>query len=320
MQRGEGSGKEVAKDRREILRKEKAKRGVEQTKIERKEKLLREVTVKIGLKQEEEEERVVTEALLDSGVMGLVMNEKFAKKYRFRRTKLERLVYVRNVNGILNYVGPIVDTVEVEIFFKGHKERMSIDVIGGQKWSVILGMPWLRHYNPEIDWKTGEVKMTRCPDECGKKWKTGRQTKPGWKKQEEREEKKEKRRPAIEEVKMIERIMEGKENEEEDLIELRATDEMVPQRFHKYLKVFEKKDSERMPTRKAWDYTIDLRKGFVPKKGKIYLLSRVEKEEVQEFVKDQLRKGYIRPLKSPQMSLVFFMPKKDGKKRMVQDY
>jgi len=42
----------------------------------------------------------------------------------------------------------------------------------------------------------------------------------------------------------------------------------------------------------------------VPKKGKIYPLSRVEREEVQEFVKDQLRKGYIRPLKSLQMSLV----------------
>jgi len=41
---------------------------------------------------------------------------------------------------------------------------------------------------------------------------------------------------------------------------------------------------------------------------------------VQEFVKDQLRKGYIRPLKSPQTSLVFFVPKKDGKRRMVQDY
>ena len=56
------------------------------------------------------------------------------------------------------------------------------------------------------------------------------------------------------------------------------------------------------------------------KKGKIYPLSRIEREEVQEFVKDQLRKGYIRPSKSPQTSLVFFMPKKDGKKKMVQDY
>ena len=116
---------------------------------------------------------------------------------------------------------------------------------------------------------------------------------------------------------MVERIMEEKGEEEEDLIELRATDEIVPRWFHKYLKVFEKKDSERMPMRKAWDHAIDLREGFVPKKGKIYPLSRVEREEVQEFVKDQLRKGYIRPSKSPQTSPVFFVPKKYGKKRMV---
>ena len=281
---------------------------------------MREVTVKIGLKQEEEEEGVVTEALLDSGVTGLVMSEKFARRHKFRRTKLERSVYVRNVDGTLNYMGPIVDTIEVKIFLKGHKKIMSIDIIGGQKWSVILDMPWLRCHNPEIDWKTGEVKMTRCPDECGKKWKTGRQTKSGWKKQEEREEKKEKRRPVIEKVKMIERIMEEKEDEEEDLIELRATDEMIPQRFHKYLKVFEKKDSEKILTRKAWNHAIDLREGFVPKKGKIYPLLRVEREKVQEFIKDQLRKGYIRPSKSLQMSLVFFVLKKNGKKRMVQDY
>ena len=146
MQRGKESGKKMVKDRREILREEKAKRGVEvrQTKVERKEKkekTLREVVVKIGLKQKENKEGVVTEALLDSGAMGLVMSEEFVRRHKFKRTKLERPVYVRNVNGILNYVGPIVDTVEVEIFFKGHKERPAIDVIGGQKWSMILGMP-----------------------------------------------------------------------------------------------------------------------------------------------------------------------------------
>jgi len=226
MQRGEGSSKEVAKDRRKILREEKAKREVE--KKEKKEKYLREVTVKIRLKQEEEEERVVTEALLDSGTMGLVMSEEFARRHKFKRMKLEKPVYMRNVDGMLNYVGPIVDIVEVKIFFKGHKKRTSIDVIGGQKWSVILGMPWLGYHNPEIDWKTEEVKMTRCPEECGKKWRVGKQTKPGWKKQEEQEEKKERRKLTIEEVRMIERIMEEKEEEEKDLIELRATDEMVP--------------------------------------------------------------------------------------------
>ena len=171
MQRGEESSKEVIKDRRDILREEKAKRGIEKrkTKVERKEKVLREVTVKIGLKQEEEEEGIVTKSLLDSGATGLVMSEEFARKHRFRRTELERPVHVRNVDGTFNYAGPIVDTVEVEIYFKGHKERTSINVMGGQKWSVILSMPWLRHHNPEINWRTGEVKMMRCPDECGKK-------------------------------------------------------------------------------------------------------------------------------------------------------
>jgi len=108
----------VAKDRKEIFREERVKRGVEvrQTK-KKKEKYLREVTVKIGLKQEEKEEGVVIEVLLDSGVTGLVMSEEFAKKYRFRRMKLERPVYVRNVDSTLNYAELIVDTVEVEIFF-----------------------------------------------------------------------------------------------------------------------------------------------------------------------------------------------------------
>ena len=100
---------------------------------EKKEKTLREVVVKIGLKQEKEEEGVVIKALLDSEATELVMSEEFAKRYKFKRMKLERLVYVRNVDGILNYARPIVDTVEVEIFFKEHKERMSINVIGDQK-------------------------------------------------------------------------------------------------------------------------------------------------------------------------------------------
>jgi len=137
MQRGEGSGGEIKKDRKEILREERARRGIEvrQTKVEReekKEKLLREVIVKIGLKQEEEEEGIIVEVLLDSGATGLVMSEEFVKKHRFRRIKLERPIYVRNVDGTLNYTGPIVDTVEVEIYFKEHKERTSIDVIEEQ--------------------------------------------------------------------------------------------------------------------------------------------------------------------------------------------
>jgi len=65
---------------------------------------------------------------------------------------------------------------------------------------------------------------------------------------------------------------------------------------------------------------IDVKEGFMLRKGKVYPLSREEREEVREFVKEQLRKGYIWLSKSPQTVPVFFVGKKDGKKRMVQDY
>ena len=72
--------------------------------------------------------------------------------------------------------------------------------------------------------------------------------------------------------------------------------------------------------RKIWDHAIDLKKIFKPKKRRIYPLSRNKREEVQNFIEDQLRKGYIRPSKSSQMLPVFFIKKKDRGKRIIMDY
>ena len=110
-------------------------------------------------------------------------------------------------------------------------------------------------------------------------------------------------------------------DEEEEVAKLEVdAKKMVPEKYHQWIKVFGKKQSERMPTRKIWDHAIDVKEGFVPRKRKVYLLSREEREEIREFVKEQLRKEYIQLSKSPQTALVFFVEKKDGKKWMVQDY
>ena len=69
-----------------------------------------------------------------------------------------------------------------------------------------------------------------------------------------------------------------------------------------------------MPTRKLWNHAIETKKVFVLKKGKVYLLSREEREEMCKFIIEQLRKRYIRPSKLPQMTPVFFVEKKNGKK------
>jgi len=100
----------------------------------------------------------------------------------------------------------------------------------------------------------------------------------------------------------------------------RKFEKMVPRKFLKWRKVFGKVELDRMPTRKIWNHAINLKEIFKPWKGRIYPLSKNVREKVQNFVKDQLRKGYIRSSKSPQMLLVFFVGKKDRSKRMVMDY
>ena len=139
------------------------------------------MTVKIGLERVDTQEGVTVEALLDSGVIGLVMSSEFTRKQEFKLKKLERLMNVRNIDGSLNKEGPIEHIVEVNIYYQGYRERTEIDMIGGQKWTVILGMLWLARHNFEIDWRMGEVKMMRCPEECEKQWRLV-QVKLGWEK------------------------------------------------------------------------------------------------------------------------------------------
>jgi len=73
------------------------------------------------------------------------------------------------VDGTVNVGGAITHQVECNMFFKRHVERVRMDVYNLEKIEVILGMPWLAAYNPEIDWEKEEVRMTHCPPICEKK-------------------------------------------------------------------------------------------------------------------------------------------------------
>ena len=232
--------------------------------------------VKIGLERIDTQEGIMVEALLDSGATGLVMSSEFAKKQGFKLKKLERPMNIKNVDGSLNKEGPIENMVEVNIYYREHRERTEIDVIGGQKWMVILGMPWLACYNPEVDWRTGEVKMTRCLEECGKQRRPV-QEKSGWEKQkeeeakkeagkkkEEKEKRKKQKREKTMEVKKVAEEWEIWDEEEETAKSEAEAKKLMPEKFHRWIKVFGKKQSERMLTRKLWDHVIDVKEGFVP--------------------------------------------------------
>ena len=185
------------------------------------------------------------------------MSLEFAKKQGFKLKRIERPIYVRNVNGSFNKEEPIEHTVEVNIYYQGYKERIEINVIGGQKQSVILGIPWLAYHNLEIDQKTGEVKMMRCPEKCRKQQRP-KQGKLGWQKQREEKKKKKvekKRKEKAEkqerqrkertvDVKRVAEEWETWEEEEEMAKSEVEAKKLVLEKFHKWIKVFGKKQSE----------------------------------------------------------------------------
>ena len=89
--------------------------------------LLREVTVKIELKRIDMQKEIIVKTLLDSGVASLVGKQEFKLK------KIERPIYMRNVDGMFNKEGLIQNTVEINIFYKKYRERTEIDFISSQK-------------------------------------------------------------------------------------------------------------------------------------------------------------------------------------------
>lgn len=87
----------------------------------------------------------------------------------------------------------------------------------------------------------------------------------------------------------------------------------LPKKFQKFAHLFDAKKSERFPPSRPYDHKIDLKPTFEPQLGKTYPLSPKETEELQNFIDDNLKKGYIRESESPMASPFFFVGKKDGK-------
>jgi len=98
-------------------------------------------------------------------------------------------------------------------------------------------------------------------------------------------------------------------------------EQMVPEQYHRHRKVFDEEASHRFPPKRSWDHAIDLLPNS-PKTldCKVYPLARTEGEALTKFLGEQLEKGYIRPSKSPYASSFFFIKKKNGELRPVQDY
>jgi hypothetical protein len=101
---------------------------------------------------------------------------------------------------------------------------------------------------------------------------------------------------------------------------LNGFEDIVLTLLHTYADVFSETAFDSLPERRKWDHTIELECEPSPRFRKVYLLTLTEQMEMDAFLEEALATGCIRQSKSPLGALVFFIKKKDGKLRFVQDY
>lgn len=110
--------------------------------------------------------RTSVRALVDCGATGSFIDRDYVREHKLNTRKLSRPIAVYNVDGTANESGSISEVLDVIIRYRNHSERTLLAVTSLGKQSLLLGYDWLKEHNPEIDWKTGEVKMSRCPGKC----------------------------------------------------------------------------------------------------------------------------------------------------------
>jgi hypothetical protein len=106
------------------------------------------------------------QSLIDSGATGRFIDQGYVKTNQLTARTLSTPIPVFNVDGTPNEARSITEVVDLILRYKNHLERSLFAVTGLGRQNLILGLPWLQKHNPEIDWVTGEVKMSRCSARC----------------------------------------------------------------------------------------------------------------------------------------------------------
>jgi len=296
------------------------------------------------------------EALLDSGVTGSLIDRDFVCSKGMNTWTLLHNIPVFNVDGSPNEAGQISEVVDVVLRYKTHSERMLLAISGLGKQSLILGYDWLKDHNPKINWEKGEVEMTRCPLRCeGGHALQKEQTRqkrielqalrschdgPTPLLQEESESEEESLQthhpswelgdqlfltcllPEPDQVNLratattSQRLAEGARHS----TEAQAAATPLPTYVAEFQSMFAKEDFDILPEHRKWDHAIKLTPRAEPKLSKVYPLSPLEQAELDAFLEENLCTGRIQPSKSPMAAPVFFIKKKDGLLRLVQDY
>jgi hypothetical protein len=255
------------------------------------------------------------QCLMDSGATDNFIHPRFLRQMGLGTRKLTTPKHLYNVDDTTNRAGQVTDYVDLDVRTNNiHKEmRFLVSDIGHK--DAILGYPWLATFEPHFSWKHGAINTNHLPIVLNS-------VNPH----------------LIQQGEMIATLCtKDKQDILDELIQectakgvstelaidarLEAKEVTLPPEYQRFALVFSEEESHQFPPTRAWDHAITL-KNDAPEtiNCKVYPMTRTEEEALDEFLDEQLAKGYIRPSISPYTSSFFFIKKKDGKLRPAQDY
>ena len=288
-------------------------------------------------------------ALIDSGAGGKFIDQAYVRKLGIETQKLEQPLIAQNVDGSPNKKGKITSFAILNLVINRRTKRTRLLVTRLGRQQIILGFPWLRERNPDINWQTGEFKWRPRTFQVPKRHglspmqlaKALVRKQLGYEKPklettvtEETDEQEDLNHtqnslPQTELLTLITMILEDPSSDvwinaktttatsiqaeinqqKEDL----PLTKQILREYHQYLDFFEENKAEHFPESRPWDPKIELKEGFQPKLFKTYNLTPKEQKELDNWIRENLDKGYIRPSQSPMASPFFYVKKKDGK-------
>ena len=273
----------------------------------------------------DDKRRFSIKALLDCGCTGSCIDKGFIRTKGINTKKYPRPIPVYNADGTTNSGGPISEYVEMTIRIGNHVERLEFAVSNLGKSEMFIGYEWLKIHNPTIDWKKEKLEFNRCPIDCTPL------IIPNSPEEEEEEEEDDIKIEDGERLFLVDLEKEIKlrayqtkssklAEESQKGKEKKSFEENVPREYHEFKDVFSKQSFDELPPRRPWDHAIELLNEGAELNCKIYPLNLEEQKQLDLFLEENLNSGRIRPSKSPMASPFFFIKKKDGTLRPVQDY
>ncbi|SJL11309.1 uncharacterized protein ARMOST_14712 [Armillaria ostoyae] len=262
-----------------------------------------------------------TKGLVDSGCTSSAINRAFVKRNQLDTVKTAVPIVVYNADRTRNQAGDITEYVEMRMTIGNHVERIDFAVTDLGPKDLYLGHDWLKRHNPVINWETGTVIFGHC--QCVKNPFPLPDADPDDRWDEELED-----GDVILAVNMEEELVICAVHHANDLAAAanaekpqKTFEEMVPSDYRSFRDLFSKESFDELPERRPWDHAIEL----VPNAKstldcKVYPLNRNEQEQLDKFLDENLESGRITESKSPFASPFFFVKKKDGSLRPVQDY